>query len=52
MNTLRVEGEKGRTFEIDLEESLQKRYELVRELILNSNPKAEICACGILKIAF
>lgn len=44
MNTLKVDGEKGRTFEIDLEESLQKRYELVRELTLSSKPRVEICA--------
>ena len=28
MNALKVEGEKGRAFEIDLENPLQKRYEI------------------------
>jgi len=44
MNALKVEGEKGRAFEINLKNPLQKRYEMVRELILSSKPRAEICA--------
>jgi len=39
-----VEGEKGRTFEINLENPLQKRYEMIRELSLSSEPRKEICA--------
>lgn len=39
-----LEGEKGRTFEIDLENPLQKRYEMVRELSLSSEPRKDICA--------
>lgn len=30
-------------FEIDLDDSLQRRYELVRELKLSAEPKEEIC---------
>ncbi|MCG7847649.1 MAG: hypothetical protein MIO93_00525 [ANME-2 cluster archaeon] len=44
MNILKVEGEKGRFFEINLEDTLQKKYELVRELRLSSKPRKEICA--------
>jgi len=44
MSTVTIEGEKGRTFEIDLENSLQRRYEMVRELNTSSKPRAEICA--------
>jgi transposase len=39
-----LEGEKGRTFEIDMENPLQKRYEMVRELSLSSKPRKDICA--------
>ena len=44
ISILKVNGEKGRTFEINLEDSLQKRYEMVRELSLSSKPRDEICA--------
>jgi transposase len=37
-----VKGDRG-DFEIDLEDSLQRRYELVRELKLSAEPKEEIC---------
>lgn len=37
-----VKGERG-DFEIDLEDSLQRRYELVRELKLSAKSKEEIC---------
>ena len=41
---LKVKGEKGRTFEVNLEDPLQKRYEMIRELSLSSKPRSEICA--------
>lgn len=44
MNVLKIEGEKGRYFEINLEDPLQKKYEMVRELSLSSKPRKEICA--------
>lgn len=37
-----VKGDRG-DFEIGLEDSLQRRYELVRELRLSAEPKEEIC---------
>ncbi len=39
-----VEGEKRRTFEINLENPVQKRYEMIRELSLSSKPRKDICA--------
>ncbi len=39
-----VEGEKRRRFEIDMENPLQRRYEMIRELILSSKPREDICA--------
>lgn len=39
-----IKGEKGRTFEINLENPFQKRYEMVRELSLSSKPRKDICA--------
>ncbi|MFQ5904545.1 MAG: hypothetical protein ACE5JO_12745 [Candidatus Binatia bacterium] len=42
MASIVVKGDRG-DFEIDLEDSLQKRYELVRELKLNAGSKEEIC---------
>jgi len=38
-----IEGEKGKQFVIDLRDSLQRRYELIRELKLSGSPKEEIC---------
>ncbi len=38
-----VEGEKGRTFEINLENPIQRRYEMIRELSLSSKPRKDIC---------
>jgi transposase len=43
MNEIIIEGEKGRKFQIDLEDPIQKRYELVRELKLSSKKREEIC---------
>jgi transposase len=42
MASIVVKGDRG-DFEIDLEDSLQRRYELVRELKLSAEPKEEIC---------
>lgn len=44
MNILKVESERGRFFEINLEDPLQRKYEMVRELSLSSKPREEICA--------
>ena len=44
MNELVIEGIKGKKFVIDLSDSLQRRYELVRELKLCESPKEDICA--------
>ncbi len=44
MNILKVEGERGRFFEINLEDPLQRKYEMVRELSLSSKPREEVCA--------
>ncbi|MBE0523164.1 MAG: helix-turn-helix domain containing protein [Methanosarcinales archaeon] len=44
ISILKVKGEKGKTFEINLEDLLQKRYEMVRELSLSSKSRNEICA--------
>jgi transposase len=38
-----LEGRKGRQFIIDLEDPIQRRYELIRELKLSDRPKEEIC---------
>lgn len=43
ISILKVKGEKERIFEINLEDPLQKRYEMVRELNLSSKPRSEIC---------
>ena len=43
MSLIIIKGEKDRTFEIDLEDQLQKRYEMVRELNLSSKKREEIC---------
>jgi len=39
-----LEGEKGKIFEIDLENPIQRRYEMIRELSLSSEPRKDICA--------
>ena len=44
MNEIVIEGNKGKKFVIDLSDSLQRRYELVRELKLSESPKEDICA--------
>ncbi len=44
MNEIVIEGNKGKKFVIDLSDSLQRRYELVRELKLSVSPKEDICA--------
>lgn len=44
MNEIVIEGEKGKQFVIDLRDSLQRRYELIRDLKLSGSPKEEICA--------
>jgi len=38
-----LKGRKGKQFIIDLEDPLQRRYELVRELKLGDKPNEEIC---------
>lgn len=43
MNEIIIEGEKGRMFQIDLEDPIQKRYEMVRELKLSSKKREEVC---------
>jgi transposase len=43
MSLIIIKGEKDRTFEIDLEDQIQKRYEMVRELNLSSKKREEIC---------
>lgn len=43
-NKIVIEGGKGKQFVIDLEDPLQRRYELVRELKLSSSSKEVICA--------
>jgi transposase len=43
MGVIIIKGEKERTFEIDLEDHIQKRYEMVRELNLSSKKREEIC---------
>src|SRR3972149_9123638 len=43
MNEIIIEEEKGKTFHIDLEDPIQKRYEMVRELKLSSKKREEIC---------
>jgi len=44
VNEIVIEGNKGKKFVIDLSDSLQRRYELVRELKLSVSPKEDICA--------
>jgi transposase len=44
VSILKVEGERGRFFEINLENPLQRKYEMVRELSLSSKPREEVCA--------
>lgn len=44
MSTVTIVGEKERTFEIDLKNPLQRRYEMVRELSLSLEPRALICS--------
>ncbi len=44
INKIIVEGEKGRTFEINMDNLLQRRYEMIRELSLSSKPRKDICA--------
>lgn len=39
-----IEGEKRKTFKIDMGNTLQKRYEMVRELSLSSETNDKICA--------
>lgn len=39
-----IEGEKGKKFTVDLEDPIQRRYELIRELKLSGKPKKDICA--------
>jgi len=43
MTIIILKGEKKRTFEIDLEDPTQKRYEMIRELNLSSRKRDEIC---------
>jgi len=43
MNAIIIKGEKGRTFKIDLEDPIQKRYEMVRELNLSDEKREDIC---------
>lgn len=43
MTKIILNGEKNRTFEIDLEDQTQKRYEMIRELNLSSQKREEIC---------
>ena len=38
-----IEGEKGKKFKIDLQDPIQRRYELIRELKLSGKPKKDIC---------
>lgn len=38
-----IKGKKGKRFVIDLNDPLQRRYELVRELKLSERSKQEIC---------
>lgn len=44
MNEIVLEGKKGKQFIINLKDSLQRRYELVRELKLSGVPKEEVCS--------
>jgi len=44
INEIVIEGEKGKRFIVDLDDSVQRRYELVRELKLSGKSKEEICA--------
>ena len=44
MDKIVIEGEKGKQFVIDLRDSLQKRYELIRELKLSGSSKEDVCA--------
>ena len=44
MDTRVIEGKKGKTFKIDRSNTLQRRYEMVRELSLSSESKDTICA--------
>lgn len=44
MDELVIQGEKEKRFIIDFNDSLQLRYELVRELKLSGSPKEEICS--------
>lgn len=43
MDKLVIQGEKGKQFIIDLEDSLQRRYELIRGLKLSGESKGKIC---------
>jgi transposase len=43
MDELVIQGKKDKQFIIDLNDPLQLRYELVRELKLSGSPKEEIC---------
>jgi transposase len=42
MDAIIVKGEKDKTFEIDLKNPLQRRYEMVRELNLSGEKKEDI----------
>lgn len=44
MDKIIIEGDKGRIFEIALEDQLQRRYEMVRELSLSSKPRNDVCS--------
>ena len=43
MDKLVIQGEKDKQFFIDLKDSLQRRYELIRELKLSGESKEKIC---------
>ncbi len=44
MDKIIIEGDKGRIFEIALEDQLQRRYEMVRELSLSSKRRDDVCS--------
>ena len=43
INKIVIKGEKGKQFIIDLEDPIQRRYELVRKLKLSAESKEDIC---------
>jgi len=44
MDEIVIEGEKGKRFVVDLNDPLQRKYELVRELKLSGSSKEEVCS--------